>query len=212
MFDPLQIPNVWRAQSLATRASLLPTGFAVLDEALGGGWPTPAFIEILIDTYGIGELQLLVPLLRSVVTNSPQPVVVAWLNPPYEPNAVALAQHGLGDSQHWLVRNVTAKDTLWSMEQALKSRACAAVLAWASGVSMPSLRRLKLAVQGAAQYAILFRPSVDSAQASPAHVRLQLVPHQGRLLTTVLKAPGRKRCELLIDIDSLRLQRSEVPA
>ena len=30
-----------------------------------GGWPQPALIEVLVDVYGIGEVQVLVPLLRA---------------------------------------------------------------------------------------------------------------------------------------------------
>src|SRR5688572_4505042 len=107
MFDPLQIPNVWRAQSLASRASVVPTGFDSLDAALGGGWPTPALLEILTDVHGIGELQLILPLLRTLTRRPPSPALIAWLNPPYEPNAVALAQHGFAHCQHWLAMNLS---------------------------------------------------------------------------------------------------------
>src|SRR5687767_2886478 len=104
MFDPLQIPNVWRAQSLAPETSLKSTGFSALDAALGGGWPQPAMIEMLTDVYGIGELQVILPLLRtSVGPPTSAPPVIAWINPPYEPNAVALAQHALLDRPHWLI-------------------------------------------------------------------------------------------------------------
>src|SRR5688572_3435128 len=124
MFDPLQIPNVWRAQSLAPETSLTPTGFAALDDALGGGWPQPAMIEMLTDVYGIGELQLVLPLLRaSVVPERAAPPLIAWINPPYEPNAVALAQQALLDRPHWLITTASTRDALWSVEQALKAGA-----------------------------------------------------------------------------------------
>jgi protein ImuA len=119
MFDPLQIPNVWRAQSIHPHASLEPTGFDALDAALGGGWPAPAFIEILTDVYGIGEIQVILPLLRSLMKRAPAPPLIVWLNPPHQPNAVALAQHGLMDGHHWLAMNLSPRDTLWSMERAL---------------------------------------------------------------------------------------------
>lgn len=46
MFDPLQIPNVFRARSVRPSArKVLPTGFDDLDAALTGGWPHPALIE-----------------------------------------------------------------------------------------------------------------------------------------------------------------------
>lgn len=209
MFDPSEIPNVWRAQSLVASTSFVPTGFDALDAALGGGWPASALIEILTDTYGIGEVQLLVPLLRHLVQSAPQPVLILWSNPPYEPNAVALAQHGLVACQHWLVRNTSARDTLWCTEQALRSGACSAALAWLPSATTNHLRRLKLAVNATATYAILFRPHAEGNQPSPAHVRLQLSTRQGQLHVVVIKAQGRQRCELLLDVDAMRLQRKE---
>lgn len=61
------IPMLWRAQSLgSTQSHCVPTGFAALDEALGGGWPVPWLIELLSDEHGVGELRLLLGLLRPV--------------------------------------------------------------------------------------------------------------------------------------------------
>jgi len=205
MFDPLQIPNVWRAQSLTARSSVLPTGFDSLNAALGGGWPSPALLEILTDVYGIGELQLVLPLLHALTRRSPKPALIVWLNPPYEPNAVALAQHGFGECRHWLAMGLAAPDVLWSMEQALKAGACAAVLAWASQADTTSLRRLKLAVTGTQSHGVLYRPAAVAPQSSPAHIRLQLSARDTQLQVKVLKVPGRKPCELTLDVDSYRL-------
>jgi protein ImuA len=208
MFDPFQIPHVWRAQSLRPQACATePTGFDALDAALGGGWPVPALLEILTDLYGIGELQVIVPLLRALAKRSPPPPLITWLNPPHQPNAVALAQHGLDDCHHWRVMNLSSQNTLWAMERALKADACSAVLAWAPSADTASLRRLRLAVSTKGVYGILYRPSSAAGQASPAHVRLQLSPHGGLLQVNVLKVQGRRPCELLLDINSQRLSR-----
>lgn len=205
MFDPLQIPNVWRAQSIRPHASIEPTGFDALDRALGGGWPAPAFIEILTDVYGIGELQVILPLLRALTKRAPAPPLIVWLNPPHCPNAVALAQHGLMDGHHWLAMNLSPRDTLWSMERALKAGACSAVLGWIPSADTASLRRIRLAVSTGHVYGILYRSSSGAGQASPAHVRLQLSPRDSLLHVAVLKAPGRKPTELLLNVDSQRL-------
>jgi len=211
MFDPLQIPNVWRAQSLAPEASLTTTGFAALDEALGGGWPKAAMIELLTDVYGIGELQLILMLLRAPVPPDMPAPVIAWINPPYEPSAVALAQQGLLDRPHWLITTTSTQDALWSMEQTLKAGACAAVLAWVSSITTASLRRLKLATATGQTCAVLFRPSAASTEPSPAHIRLMLVPRGPRLGVRVLKARSRKPTELTLDVDPLRLQAGGKP-
>ena len=202
MFDPLAIPHIWRAQSLTASAAVLSTGFAALDDAIGGGWPAPALVEILTDVYGIGELQVVLPLLRTLANQPPQPALIAWWNPPYEPNAVALAQHGLGASQHWLGRNLSARDTLWSMEQALKSQACSVALAWITRPDTTSLRRLRLAITSSQRFGILYRPSADATMASPAHVRLRLTPGRDHLAVTVLKAQGHRSGDLLLDVDA----------
>jgi cell division inhibitor SulA/protein ImuA len=207
MFDPLQIPNVWRAQSLAPETSLKATGFAALDAALGGGWPQPAMIEMLTDFYGIGELQLILPLLRaSVVPATPAPPVIAWINPPYEPNAVALAQQALLDRPHWLITTASNKDALWSMEQALKAGACAAVLAWVSSITTPSLRRLKLAMVTGNTSIVVYRSTAAASEPSPAHVRLLLIPRGSQLGVRVLKVRSRQPTELTLNVDPLRLQ------
>lgn len=131
MFDPLQIPNVFRARSVRPSArKVLPTGFDDLDAALKGGWPQPALIEVLVDVYGIGEVQVLSPLVRALVSMSSSPLVV-WLNPPYTPNAVALEQAGV-QATNWLARDLSERDLLWGAEQCLRSKASSAVLAWSS--------------------------------------------------------------------------------
>jgi len=207
MFDPLQIPNVWRAQSLHSHnAAVEPTGFEPLDGALGGGWPIPALLEILTDDYGIGELQLILPLLRALTKRAPPPPLFVWLNPPHHPNAVALAQHGLAECHHWLVTDLSSRNTLWSMERALKADACSAVLAWVTDADAAGLRRIRLAVSTGSVHGVLYRPRSAAAQPSPAHVRLQIAAQGTSLHVKVLKAQGRKPSELLLDIDSRRLQ------
>lgn len=212
MFDPLQIPNVWRAQSLATETSLTPTGFDALDTALGGGWPQPAMIEMLTDVYGIGELQLILPLLRaSMLPATSPPPLIAWVNPPYEPNAVALAQQGLLDRPHWLITTSCTRDALWSVEQALKAGACTAVLAWVTALTVPNLRRLKLAMVTGHTSLVLYRSTAAAAESSPAHIRLLLIPRGSRLNVRVLKARGRQPIEVTVDVDPLRLHAGGTP-
>lgn len=206
MFDPLQIPHVWRARSLASDALLEPTGFAALDAALGGGWPKPALIEVLTELSGIGELQLITPLLRSLQMQARTPLIIAWFNPPHEPNATALAQHDLLASPHWLIRTPSRPNVLWSMEQSLKCGACAAVLAWLPSITMPSLRRLKLAVASGQTYGVLYRPTSAAAEPSPAQVRLLLRPHERGLSVQILKARSREISQLTLNVDSHRLR------
>ena len=54
------------------------------------------------------------------------------------------------------------------MEQALRSGTCAAVLAWSEGSDERGLRRLQLAAEKGACWAVLFRPARFKTQRSPA--------------------------------------------
>jgi cell division inhibitor SulA/protein ImuA len=189
---------------------LVPSGFEAIDAALGGGWPTPALIEILTDVYGIGELQLVLPLLSALSLRPPQPALILWLNPPYFPNAVALAQHGLSACQHWVETNLSPRDTLWAMEQALRAGACSAVMAWAPAVKAAGLRRLKLATSSSASIGILYRTSTHASQPSPATLRLLLSCSDSQLRVSLFKIQGRKSREVTLDVERRqRLQRAQ---
>jgi protein ImuA len=203
MFDPSRIPHVFRASSArSAERQCVSTGFATLDEALVGGWPAPALIELLIDVYGVGELQLVVPLLQTLLRRPPQPPLVIWLNPPYSPNAVALVQHGLA-AQHWLATDLSARDLLWSAEQALRARACSAVMIWAKSASTPALRRLKLAAMNTNSIGVLYRPLHEAQQPSPATLRLALRADPRGLRVEILKNEGRKPAQLVIDVSNV---------
>lgn len=201
MSDPLDIPNVWRAQSLTrARGDLSPTGFNALDEALGGGWPSSSLIELLVDVHGIGEVQLVIPWLLALVKRPPHPPLIMWVNPPHEPNAVTLMQHGIGAAQHWVQDHLSDSDGLWIIEQAVRSRACTAVLGWIKAASTADLRRLKLAVASSECVALLYRPASQSATPSPAHIRLMLTPRGDRLEVSIIKIQGRQCSQVLLDM------------
>lgn len=164
---------------------LLPSGWAVLDELLGGGWPRAALIEVLSDAHQ--GLSLLLPLLARL---SMRPRWLVWVAPPHVPYAPALAAHGVRVGQLLLVRDVSAGQGLWAAEQALKSGACGVVLAWPAQLQMAQLRRLQLAAEQGDCVAILFRSACTAAQGSPAALRLLVRPVPPGLQVEVLKRRG----------------------
>jgi hypothetical protein len=189
LLDLLQHPGIWRGRSVA-RTATLSTGYPALDEALpGGGWPRAGLIEILTPRFGRGELRLLTPALACLSTQAP-PRWLAWIAPPYEPYAPALAQAGLAVERQLVVRTET---TLWAMEQALASGACEAVLGWPRRAQPRSLRRLQLATERGRSLGILFRELTSAREVSPAELRLRFEPVPGGARLSLLKSRGGAR-------------------
>jgi hypothetical protein len=82
----------------------------------------------------------------------------------------------------------TPTDRLWAIDQALRSPACAAVIADAGGLDMPSSRRLQLAAGANSQVhdelnngplALLARPPTDRGELSAAQTRWLITPAPG---------------------------------
>lgn len=146
---------------------------------LGGGWPAGVLIEVLLAARSHGELELLLPALASITRGDcgglpSQQGRVMFISPPWIPYAPALATAGMEISRVVLVAPPRSRDTLWGMEQALASGACAAVIAWAGAVGRTLLRRLQLAAERSRCWTILVRPARFRSERSPAALRLQL--------------------------------------
>jgi cell division inhibitor SulA/protein ImuA len=182
-------PAVWRGDQLSHVASAsVPTGFAALDAELpGGGWPTAALTEILPQHAGIGELRILGTALAAL---SAQKRTLAWIAPPHLPYAPALAALGIDLARLIIVTTRSPRETLWATEQALRSRACGAVLAWPGAIKYPALRRLQLAAEDNPVLAVLFRPPQAAAETSCAALRLSVQTHRGDLAVRILKRRG----------------------
>ena len=176
----LRHPGVWRArdQDTSSQPRGLPTGFSALDGCLpGGGWPRQGLIELLADSPGIGELSLLMPALAALCGEKHEGGWLAWVSPPYQPYAPALAACGIDINRVLVVRSGPAA---WVMEQALRSGSCSAVLGWVNAIDMQSLRRLQLAAEQAGCLAVLFRRSQGIQSAVPGRVTHHAVRQAGR--------------------------------
>jgi len=212
--DLLRHPALWRAreQGGASVPAGLPTGYVELDRCLpGGGWPSRGLIELLADRSGIGELSLLMPALaRLCGTESDAQAAagrgaratepggdgwLAWISPPYPPYAPALAAGGIDIGRVLVVRAPPAE---WAMEQALRSGACSAVLGWAACRDRQSLRRLQLAAEQSACFAVLFRRLGDAREPSPAVLRIALESGRDGLGLRILKSRGGRTVSLLL--------------
>lgn len=194
--DPLQSStlarSVWRGDQLGhgTVASL-SSGHPRLDDELpGSGWPIAVLTELIAREPGIGELRLLVPMLRQLTREGR---IVILLAPPHIPYAPALAGFGIDLDYLIIVQAPNAADRLWAVEQTLKSASFGALLAWlpAERTRPEHLRRMQLAALGARGPVFLFRTLAAQFESSPAPLRLLLLPRPNQQVSVqILKRRG----------------------
>ena len=186
---------VWRCGEArpATADAARPTGFTLLDRALPHrGWFADGLNELLGNEQGIGEFSLLLPVLAQTCADGKCVVLV---NPPFVPYAPALAQAGLSFAHLIVVRNADPEQRYWAAEQALRSKACGAVVVWSDETGtrlLPdlTLRRLQMAAHAGSCSAFLFRPRRARDHASPAPLRIVYAPMRGALDLIVHKCRG----------------------
>jgi protein ImuA len=185
----LQNPAIWRGRS-AAQVDVVPSGFPVLDESLpGGGWPRAGLIEILVSKTGTGELYMLLPALAAL-TQKPSARWCAWIAPPLEPFAPALAAHGVVLGKVFVART---EKPLWAFEQSLVSGACESVLAWVPRAPARDIRRLQLAAEKGRALGVLFRPQAAARESSSAVLRMAVEPAEQGVRITLLKSRGGNR-------------------
>ncbi|MDA0791299.1 MAG: hypothetical protein O2780_17800 [Proteobacteria bacterium] len=214
----MQNSGLWRASSIDRELqSGISSGFDVLDRELpGAGWPADGVTELLYDTPGIGEFRLLAPALARLSRSQSRRIVL--ISPPYIPYPPALHALGIDLDALLVVRPGNGRDMLWAMEQALGSKGCSVVLAWANrtpgrkrstgqaqqkgpgnglekglenGLSDKQIRRLQVASKEGRSWHILFRPAAAARVHSPAELRIHLGPDTGGAINLkILKRRG----------------------
>ena len=188
-------PALWLGHQLGRSAArAVATGFAALDAELpDGGWPRRVLSELLLPHPGIGEIRLLAPPLVAAQREG-RPVMI--FDPPADLSAAALA--GLGfDVDQLLVVNTRARvvpgsDSLWALEQALKSGHVGAVVAWLPPrLRVDRLRRLQLAAHHHDGAAFVMREAAVAGRPTASPLRLGLqAGGADRLQVRVLKRRG----------------------
>lgn len=190
--DLLRHPQLWRAGRLGSASEATTTGFAELDRHFpGGGWPRAGLAELLLPTAGIGELRLLVPLIRTL--SREQSRWIAWIAPPFVPYAPALQACGIDLGRLLVIRPPDHQSALWAMERASRSGTCSLVLGWPDErrLELTDTRRLQLATQRGRTLTCLFRPERAAAVKSMAELRLRVVPAEpGSMRVDICKRRG----------------------
>jgi cell division inhibitor SulA/protein ImuA len=143
--------------------------------------------EILSPHQGREALRLMVP---ALIRLSREARWIAWVAPPYLPYAPGLAGRGVELSRLLMITPGDERMCLWGLEQALRSGACSAALAWQEQMEMSALRRLQLAAETGNALAFLFRPEQAAQQASPAVLRLRVRCLADGMAVDVLKRQG----------------------
>jgi cell division inhibitor SulA len=188
----LEHPAIWRGRSVA-QVETVSTGFAALDCALPGqGWPRAGLIEMLVSRLGVGELNLLLPALATL-TRRASARWCAWISPPFEPFAPALAAHGVMLDRVFITRGDSPE---WAFEQSLSSGSCETVLGWAgkgNGLRARDIRRLQLAAEKGRALGVLFRPQRAASESSSAVLRVTVEPAEQGARVTLLKSRGGQR-------------------
>ena len=165
--------RLWRGRPAALPPSTQPTGIAALDAVLPAhGWPEAALSEILLPADGVGELQLLLPTLARLTRQGARIAVVA---PPYRVFAPAWQAAGV-DLRRLALIAAPAHAIAWTLEQCLRSGACAAVLGWLARADDRTLRRLEVAAAAGRALGFVFRDRAVLANPSPAALRLEVAP------------------------------------
>jgi hypothetical protein len=171
----------------------VPTGFAALDDVLGGGLHGRALNEIYVAAAGSGALEALLPCLHRAGTGRR---FLVWIHPSRTPYPPALVQQGF-DLRRWLVVRPPGEDEhLWALDQTLRAGACDAAVTFAGDLSDRLLRRLQLAAEESGTLALLVRPAALATRPSPAAVRLSAEPvpardpRRRRVRFRVLKSRG----------------------
>jgi cell division inhibitor SulA/protein ImuA len=146
---------------------------------------------VLLETTGLGEIQLFLPALVECQHRIDGEVPwLVWIAPPHEPYAPALAQQGIELSRLLVVRPASATEALWAAEQALSSGVCAAVLLWLQGTDDRWLRRLKLAAEAGGALGVLFRPERHRFESSPASLRVAMTQGEHETHLELVKVQG----------------------
>ena len=149
-----------------------------------GGWPSASLTEIVVDDWGNGELQILLPLLVEI---SHQDFPLVFVAPPHIPYAPALESAGVKLDRLLIIDDdIDGNDLWWAAEKMLRHPDCGVVLVWPKNHHPQHIRRLQLAASTARNPGFLFR--CGRPLQSPAPLRIQLARSEYGVTVNILKS------------------------
>jgi hypothetical protein len=167
----------------------LSTGWSTLDRALPGVRPG-SLVELVGVGPGSGAGTIAAALTRAACRS---PGVVVVVDPAGEFYPPALAAWGIPLDRLVVVRPASDAEALWAADQALRSRAAAAVWLWRDRLTSVDSRRLKLSAADGGALGLVLRPD-DNGPPTAADLQLTVRPlpsRRGRRLqVTVTRCRG----------------------
>ena len=133
------------------------TGFPEIDDTLpDSGWPRSGMVEVVSrQNPGVEELQLLLPLMRSIIAQGKR---VLWVSPPCAVSDPARLQAGIDAEQlSMIAAGLSCQDFASRIEQALTAPEYGLVLVWSNYFPGGFLRRLERAGEVGKSLTVLFR-------------------------------------------------------
>lgn len=181
-------PILWKGRSLArqvdTATPALDTGFPALNSLLlSGGWPQASLLEIQVDEWGQGELQLLLPTMAALSQAGQQ---LAWIAPPYVPYAPAIQAAGVDLDYLLIIEQSEPADIAWAAEKCLHHAAAAMVLFCLPLADARHIRRLQLAANAGNSLGVLLHKG--PTRQTPVPLRLKTHYVEQGLHVEVLKS------------------------
>jgi len=164
------------------------SGLPPLDRVLPEGGLLPgSLVEWIAELPGSGAATLALLAARQASRRRAALVVVDDRRSFYPPAAAA---EGVDLEQTIVLRPQGEADLHWALDQSLRCREVAAVLAWPDALAPHPFRRLQLAAEAGGTLGLLVRPAAARHEPSWADVRLLVRPARQ-------EGPWRLRIELL---------------
>lgn len=171
-----QLRRIERNQPTRASDKLISTGLAVLDDLLPeGGIHSGSIIEWLSPSQASGAGTLAFLIAAHQIHDDGALIVVDSQSNFYPP---ALANFGIDFDRLIIIRPNNMKDTLWSLEQALRCPGVAVVICRLDDLDNRTFRRLQLAAETGGSLGLLLRSDRFREQPSWAKARFRVSGHR----------------------------------
>lgn len=183
----LQHPSIKRGrQTYSASKERVSSQNDSIDHALQGGLPAYGFIR-LICPQGAGEVLHHLPILKNIQSQKKH---IIFVNPPAQLSHHWFFQHEIAHEQCLFVMPNNEQETLWSVEQCLRSEACGCVLFWSMSHSPKLARRLQVIASHHQTLLLCFDHSQQHREVLPVALDWQWEWHQQQWYAHIHKIQG----------------------